>query len=67
MKKVLSVFFALVAVAALVACKPDPKTGDGYGLVHNHYVGHATLTVNGDGVHLSNKLSISSTPSVIVK
>ncbi|MDL2292106.1 hypothetical protein LJC17_00730 [Acholeplasma sp. OttesenSCG-928-E16] len=58
MKKVLSVFLALVAVVTLVACDNTvkPSTGVGYGLVHKHYVGKATLTVDGEGLVTEAKL-----------
>lgn len=50
MKKILSIFVALVAVLALAACGGSAKEGAGYGLVHKHYVGYVTVKVEADKV-----------------
>ena len=50
MKKVLSLFVALVAVLSLAACGKKESTAKGYGLVHKDYVGIAEITVDKKGV-----------------
>ncbi len=50
MKKILSLFVALVAVLSLAACGKKETTAKGYGLVHKDYVGIAEITVNKKGV-----------------
>ena len=50
MKKILSLFVALVAVLSLAACGTKETTAKGYGLVHKDYVGIAEITVNKKGV-----------------
>ncbi len=49
MKKILSLFVALVAVLSLAACGKKETTAKGYGLVHKDYVGIAEITVNKKG------------------
>ena len=55
MKKLLMALFALTLVFGLSACgteeEPEPviEEGTGYGLVHSHYVGIATVTLE-DGI-----------------
>lgn len=50
MKKILSLFVALVAVLSLAACGKKESTAKGYGLVHKDYVGIAEITVDKKGV-----------------
>ena len=50
MKKILSLFVALVAVLSLAACGKKETTAKGYGLVHKDYVGIAEITVDKKGV-----------------
>ena len=62
MKKILSLFVALVAVLSLAACGKKESTAKGYGLVHKDYVGIAEITVD---IQWTDKIKHAETDDIV--